>query len=244
MNNFRESKDGSHEYTVRNRNDDKEYIYLFNEINNLGFYSFFYKKRYKHIIRDGYRYWIMTSDINESIIINRCKEKYPSEFDSLAASYDKIYPAEDFIKEEEYFAAKYLSGLDNKIVLELCCGIGNLYRFLQNTHYKGCDISHEMLLEFRKKYKTALLYHCNIKNLSVDQKVDFAFISFGRASLLDDIEIRTLVSLIKPSGRAILSYYKCGYTPLTVKNIAKSHKLGQLIEENHKYEIYLYIKNV
>ena len=66
-----------HWYIVRGKTcrDDNLYVSLFNTIHALGCIGHFGKTERKYLHPgDGYKYWAMTEDITESVIINRAKE--------------------------------------------------------------------------------------------------------------------------------------------------------------------------
>ena len=65
-----------HEYIVRGKTaDDETYFLMFNAIEERGEWREWYgtPRQYLHP-GDGYYYWKMTDEIEESIIINRAKE--------------------------------------------------------------------------------------------------------------------------------------------------------------------------
>lgn len=61
-----------HEYTVRNKDQEQLYIDLYNYIKNNYYEKYFFRKKYKYCDIGDYTYWVMSDDINESKIINRC----------------------------------------------------------------------------------------------------------------------------------------------------------------------------
>lgn len=62
-----------HEYTVRNKSLNTEYETLYNYIYDNHYIEIFYGKPYKYVIIGDFKYWIMTDDITQSVVINRCK---------------------------------------------------------------------------------------------------------------------------------------------------------------------------
>jgi len=64
-----------HWYIVRNPAIEDVYVALFNATIEHGKNEWFYSKHIQYFyLGDGYKYWRMTDDINESKIINRAKE--------------------------------------------------------------------------------------------------------------------------------------------------------------------------
>lgn len=65
-----------HWYTVRQSDDvylNELYEKLYNYIKENHYIGYFYKTPYKYCNIGEYKYWAMTDDITESIIINRTK---------------------------------------------------------------------------------------------------------------------------------------------------------------------------
>lgn len=62
-----------HYYTVKNEHNKEDYERLFHYIIDNGYYDKFFKKYYRYCNIGEYKYWVMSEDIEESIIINRRK---------------------------------------------------------------------------------------------------------------------------------------------------------------------------
>ena len=60
-----------HWYVVRSRDNEQEYIELFQRIAEQGVWEEFQGKPYRYYYSDGFKYWRMTDDLSESRIINR-----------------------------------------------------------------------------------------------------------------------------------------------------------------------------
>jgi hypothetical protein len=61
-----------HWYVVRSRDNEQEYVELFQKIGEHGVWEQFQGKAYLYYYPgDGYRYWRMTNDLDKSQIINR-----------------------------------------------------------------------------------------------------------------------------------------------------------------------------
>jgi hypothetical protein len=64
-----------HWYIKRNPEIEKIYVELFNAIGEHGKHEFFFRKPTQYLyLGDGYKYWRMATDINDSKILNRAKE--------------------------------------------------------------------------------------------------------------------------------------------------------------------------
>jgi len=64
-----------HEYIVRDRVDSVLFDALVRHIRQQGFEGHFYQRVLTYFAEDGLLYWTMGGPIEETIIINRCKEE-------------------------------------------------------------------------------------------------------------------------------------------------------------------------
>lgn len=64
-----------HEYIVRDRVDRVRFEALVHHIRQHGFDGRFYEQVFTYFAEDGFLYWTMGEPIEETIIINRCKEE-------------------------------------------------------------------------------------------------------------------------------------------------------------------------
>ena len=64
-----------HEYLVRERVDEKLFLDMVRHIRQYGYKAAFYRTQYTYFQQDGMVYWTMGAPIEETIIINRCKEE-------------------------------------------------------------------------------------------------------------------------------------------------------------------------
>ena len=62
-----------HWYIVRDKVDDEDYVKLYKFIKTHYIEEKFYSKTFRYCYIGKYKYWIMTDDINQSRIINRCE---------------------------------------------------------------------------------------------------------------------------------------------------------------------------
>jgi len=64
-----------HWYIKRGPAIEDIYVTLFNAIIKHGKHEYYYRRPVQYLyLGDGYKYWRMTDDINQSIILNRAKE--------------------------------------------------------------------------------------------------------------------------------------------------------------------------
>lgn len=64
-----------HEYILRDRVDSALFDALVRHIRQYGFEGQFYQRVLTYFAEDGLLYWTMGEPIDETIIINRCKEE-------------------------------------------------------------------------------------------------------------------------------------------------------------------------
>lgn len=64
-----------HEYIVRERVDKDLFVRLVHHIRQHGFEGRFYQRVLIYFVEDGLLYWTMGEPIEETTIINRCKEE-------------------------------------------------------------------------------------------------------------------------------------------------------------------------
>ncbi len=64
-----------HEYIVRGRVDEDLFVQLVRHIRQHGFEGRFYQRVLTYFAEDGLLYWTMAGAVEETTIINRCKEE-------------------------------------------------------------------------------------------------------------------------------------------------------------------------
>ena len=64
-----------HEYIVRKQVDEGLFVQLVTHIRNHGYESYFYRMPITYFDEDGMVYWTMGEPIEETTIINRCREE-------------------------------------------------------------------------------------------------------------------------------------------------------------------------
>jgi hypothetical protein len=69
-----------HEYIVRDRVDENLFIQLVRHIRTYGYEGKFYRKPITYFNEDGMVYWTMGAPIEETTIVNRCKEEQSYEY--------------------------------------------------------------------------------------------------------------------------------------------------------------------
>ena len=69
-----------HEYIVRDRVDENLFIQLVRHIRTYGYEGKFYRVPITYFNEDGMVYWTMGAPIEETTIVNRCKEEQSYEY--------------------------------------------------------------------------------------------------------------------------------------------------------------------
>ena len=69
-----------HEYIVRDRVDQELFVQLVQHIRTHGYEGKFYAKAITYFDEDGMVYWTMGAPIEETTIVNRCKELHSYEY--------------------------------------------------------------------------------------------------------------------------------------------------------------------
>jgi hypothetical protein len=69
-----------HEYIVRSRVDEPLFIQLVQHIRTYGYEGKFYSRSLTYFNEDGVVYWTMGDPIEETTIVNRCKEQQTYEY--------------------------------------------------------------------------------------------------------------------------------------------------------------------
>ena len=64
-----------HEYIVRDRVDEGNFLQVVQHIRTHGYDGKFYSKTITYFDEDGMVYWTMGAPIEETTIVNRCKEE-------------------------------------------------------------------------------------------------------------------------------------------------------------------------
>ena len=85
-----------HWYTLREDWNDKDFVEFVLFIRKHGYKDYFWGKEYVKLNINGYQYWTMGCPIHNcsktgTILINRAKVKYQSDYDQIADVYDKLF---------------------------------------------------------------------------------------------------------------------------------------------------------
>ncbi len=69
-----------HEYIVRRNVDERLFVELVQHIRTHGYDARFYQRRMRYFDEDGWVYWTMGAPIDETVIVNRCREDQTYEY--------------------------------------------------------------------------------------------------------------------------------------------------------------------
>ncbi len=69
-----------HEYIVRHNVDERLFVELVHHIRAHGYDGFFYQKRLRYFDDDRWVYWTMGAPVEETVIVNRCREEQTYEY--------------------------------------------------------------------------------------------------------------------------------------------------------------------
>ena len=148
-------------------------------------------------------------------------------FDKLAAT------RASWIKKSKGFYLEDIRAMQELIpsgakILEIGCGNGNLIGSLKPTYGVGIDISSEMIIEAKAKYKDLNFIVADIESSdsidSLDEFFDFIILS-DTIGYLSDIEstLEKLHKLCNADTRIIVAYYSPFWEPIL--NVAAWFKL-------------------
>lgn len=134
-----------HEYIVRGKCGltDEGFRYLVIAQREYGIHEQWHKYNFPYLYLDGYKYWTMGDDVEETIIINR--QKVFSEFDSLDSQEQII--SGDLCKR---VSELYNSMFHGRAVYECGCGYGTSIKDFgfQLNQYRGIDPSKKAIAKF------------------------------------------------------------------------------------------------
>jgi len=192
-----------------------------------------------------YRYWPMTTDPDESIVLNRCiiasdrSEPLPpapaQPYDDLALQYDLIWSGKDAQQQDRQIME--MIGYQSGSVLDIGCGTGLfLDHHPETDRYLGIDPSQAMLNELLTKHPGKQVIPITLEEALPtigDTKYDCVIALFGAASYIPPRKLAKVTSLVKLDGKMLLMFYSPGYTPVTHQYINNPPLLHK-----HKFESY------
>jgi SAM-dependent methyltransferase len=192
-----------------------------------------------------YRYWPMTTDPDESILLNRARidtdksEPLPPvpahPYDDVALEYDHIWSGEEALQEDRQIME--MIGYKSGSVLDIGCGTGLfLDHYPHAEPYLGIDPSQAMLNELLAKHPESQVLPQTFEDtipVIGDTQYDYVLSLFGSASYIPPRKLAKTLSLVKPGGKLFLMFISPHYTPITHQYIENPPLLYK-----HKFESY------
>lgn len=137
-------------------------------------------------------------------------------FDKLSSDIDRWKQRNSYYYQDKISYYRYLIG-ENKHVLELGSGNGDLLNALKPSSGLGIDISPGMVDVAREKYPHLRFQVADVESLNTlpDDKYDYIILS-DVVGYLDDIQtcLESLHRYCKPSTRIIVSHYNFLWEPI------------------------------
>lgn len=138
---------------------------------------------------------------------NKMKEDLIQHYDRLAPLRDHYRAKNPYYYSLVYKYYRYFIP-ENKKVLEVGCGTGELLHSLKSSWGVGVDISPEMIKVARKKYPHLTFFAGEITDLKLEAKFDYIVLP-GILGEAEDIQslLEALKAFCYPQTRIIIEYY-------------------------------------
>jgi SAM-dependent methyltransferase len=169
-----------------------------------------------------WRYWPMTTDPDESILLNRAKiagdKSSPMHsYDEVAAQYDQIWSGPQALAEDKEIMS--MLAYNGNSVLDIGCGTGLFLDHHPDAQsYFGCDPSMAMLNRLTAKHPDAIVYPLTFEECLPalnGTKYDYVISLFGSPSYINPRSLAKIDSILKPDGRLFLMFCSPAYSPVT-----------------------------
>lgn len=174
-----------------------------------------------------YRYWPMTTDPKQSILLNRAEiasdssrplNRFPAQpYDRIASNYDDIWSAPEALEQDKQIMD--MIGYQAGSVLDIGCGTGLfLDHYPDARSYFGCDPSQVMLQRLHDKHPDAITYPLPFEQCLAaisDTKYDYIISLYGSPSYVGPLGLAKIKKILKPSGKLFLMFYSPDYQPIT-----------------------------
>jgi SAM-dependent methyltransferase len=169
-----------------------------------------------------WRYWPMTTNPSESILLNRAKIDGDTSlpvysYNDVAAEYDQIWSGPQALQEDREIMKRIAYSKGD--VLDIGCGTG---LFLDHhpdcTSYLGIDPSKAMLERLNQKHpeKASLCQTFESSLLLLEGKQFDCVISlFCSPSYIPPAELKAVHSLVRPQGKLFMMFAAPDYEPIT-----------------------------
>jgi hypothetical protein len=200
-----------HWYTLKDTwNSEKDFKDVVQFIRDNGDVERFWKIEYKCFHYNGWKWWTMGADIDETILINKT---YASErYNKIAYKYDTLFTSDSFKKENDEIIDMLKPYLYNVGILDVGCGTGLLLDMftIDPTFYTGIDPSYGMIKQARLKHP---IHKFKLDKLETYIGYDNTMVSlFGSMNYVLPDYLHKVDEL---SQRHFLMFYKNNYKPVT-----------------------------
>jgi SAM-dependent methyltransferase len=174
-----------------------------------------------------YRYWPMTTDPAQSILLNRAvistdtsrpwQPPLDHPYDDVAGSYDNLWGTPDALEEDKQIMS--MLAYNGNSVLDIGCGTGLFLDHHPDAQsYFGCDPSMAMLNRLTAKHPDAIVYPLTFEECLPalnGTKYDYVISLFGSPSYINPRSLAKIDSILKPDGRLFLMFCSPAYSPVT-----------------------------
>lgn len=214
-----------HHYTLRkNWARDEEFVEAVLWMREYG-YSEIYKGRpYTMYNLNGHKYWTMGAPIDYSsgkpctILINRKRLDYQSDYDLIADRYDAMFA--DEASHNENLEVFNRLGFDGRgRVLDIGCGTGLFLDYVKTEQYVGIDPSTKMLqrsIEAHQAVPGRLeRVNARLEEFHDAEGFDLIVALFGAANYVEPVAWDRVFASLKPGGRIFAMFYAERYLPVT-----------------------------
>lgn len=222
-----------HHYSLRRLwQRDEDFVESVVFLRSYGYTAIFQKTRYTQINVCEKFYWTMGWPLDGTILINR---KVLPEAENVIEDENQKSSTDDY----EVF--ERIGSLANRDILEVNCGAGRTLDMVGHQldlgRYLGIDASERKLARLRRRYPSEIatirseLYDFVApepgtmveRDLWGQEKIppvlytegcyDVVLVLYGAGSSLSDEELRRIPLLLRPGGRAVLTFFREPYEP-------------------------------
>ena len=135
-------------------------------------------------------------------------QKIKEMFDNISSYYDKMNDYMSFFthKNIKKSSIKMLDIKPDALILDLCCGTGDLCGIISSLYPKakviGLDFSREMIKLAKQKYPQITFINDDCTNLPFENEFDFVTIGFGLRNIENrELAISQIYKSLKSGGK-------------------------------------------
>ena len=132
-------------------------------------------------------------------------------YNEIAKEYDKEF-GNDY--SDTPYIDKFLDYLNERKVLDIGCGVGNLTKYIWNKGFDvdGIDLSEEMLSIAKRRYNNINFYKMDMRNIILNKKYDGIMLAYSLFHLTKQEVLEVLpkyYDLLNNNGKMLL-ILQCG----------------------------------